>query len=1066
MPIIPPEGEPRESGGRFINQLRTALDAAAPWDGTTPINQAETHLFFEPGAKIFRWGDRAYFGAAVQASPGTRDWSEALRGGTGGSFSGVVNVSGTAVTRVSGDSFITAASVFSTYSPWKGQSILLNGVRYTILSVTNGNTLTLTTSAGTSSGITYAVAQGMIQSGSGATVTILADPISAESANLFPLFTAAETQQFVPGGSGNGSGYGFCSVHVNNSPVEQTMGWAIYAESHRMNSAVGWSVCAELEIVNRGQTIRIDPINSFNINQTHCLQLGSGGGLTGGHSNTTGALIFFNNGSKFNSGLLICHDSIDAAAPGGTIAAIEMPGDYQIQWYTSAATVAGAVTVDNSNIMQLTATNGVQIPHSTTARYVELGLNLRSTSTATSNTTHKPSPYFQYTGYIWNGTASSEEFIFSQLLGVSGVNSGFYLEYGSSRVGDILTLRGDTGQVGIGGQVKFLGKQIDPIVNYDQNLGAIDKKFLSLHAAELWVETLVAQDTIATIGGRILVGPTTALTSDLLAAATSIVVKHNQMVSGDRVYMEANGKVEFMAITSGPSGVGPYTYSVTRNLDGSGANDWFAGDAVFNTGQTGNGFIDIYSLRGVKAGTEIGPAIVGNIRNSATFNDWSSGWAIGNLNGLYGYSATTYGVAFGKYIAGTPHITIDSTNGYRTFSGLSTVVQQIDNSGNVTLGEVAANQGNAYWNNTTKTLQFRGGAAGTVVQAYIDTTGAIVAGAGAVTIDANGISIALGVSAINLVKWSATEYIGATAGTLGLNSHGDATNDGKLTFHTTSENDGRGVNLDFFTSNSASDARLYNPGGTSFGLTIGANSAPAASAMLDVRGTVRVPVAPTATANFGNLSIGSGPFDGSTSGFFTGLAAGTQIAINTASGGTADFARWQLAGVTKFKVTSVGAIVLPSTTSAIVIGAAAPDANNYLFDGRRNGFAQLRLEGNSTSAGAADFLMFDTGAATNAKYVGIRNQAGVGGISSFVDDGSAYQKQNIIAWDNLTGSVMIGNAALATTATDGFLYIPTCAGAPTGTPTAKTGRVPMIYDTTNNHFYFYNSGWKKTTVFA
>ena len=47
---------------------------------------------------------------------------------------------------------------------------------------------------------------------------------------------------------------------------------------------------------------------------------------------------------------------------------------------------------------------------------------------------------------------------------------------------------------------------------------ASTRKFLTLHAAELWVETLVAQDTMATIGGRILVGPTTTLTVDLPAS--------------------------------------------------------------------------------------------------------------------------------------------------------------------------------------------------------------------------------------------------------------------------------------------------------------------------------------------------------------------------------------------------------------------------------------------------------------------------------------------------------------------------------------------------------------------
>ena len=57
-----------------------------------------------------------------------------------------------------------------------------------------------------------------------------------------------------------------------------------------------------------------------------------------------------------------------------------------------------------------------------------------------------------------------------------------------------------------------------------------------------------------------------------------------------------------------------------------------------------------------------------------------------------------------------------------------------------------------------------------------------------------------------------------------------------------------------------------------------------------------------------------------------------------------------------------------------------------------------------------------------------------------------------------SGNVVVGTAAIATTATDGFLYVTGCAGTPTGTPTAKTGRVPLVVDTTNNKLYFYSGG--------
>jgi hypothetical protein len=63
-----------------------------------------------------------------------------------------------------------------------------------------------------------------------------------------------------------------------------------------------------------------------------------------------------------------------------------------------------------------------------------------------------------------------------------------------------------------------------------------------------------------------------------------------------------------------------------------------------------------------------------------------------------------------------------------------------------------------------------------------------------------------------------------------------------------------------------------------------------------------------------------------------------------------------------------------------------------------------------------------------------------------------------------TKSVLLSLAALATNATDGFTYIPTCAGTPTGTPTAQTGVKAMVYDTTNNKFWVYNGAWKSVTL--
>lgn len=270
---------------------------------------------------------------------------------------------------------------------------------------------------------------------------------------------------------------------------------------------------------------------------------------------------------------------------------------------------------------------------------------------------------------------------------------GFVAAVNTGSSWEPLVLQPVSGSVGIGvspsskldvnGQVTFRTDAM-PYTGYTSNLGSLSDKYLTLHAAELWVETLVAQSTLATIGGRVLVGPTNELSQDAAAGDTTLHFKYNNLSNGDRVYFEANGSVEFMAVTSSAGGSsGNYTYTVTRDLDGTGANAWSAGSAAFDTGQTGSGFIDLYSISGVKSTNEAGPTIVGNIRLSSTYNDWAPRWAIGNLKNLYGYgSSVVYGVAFGDPSA--TNITIDATNGLRIRNGTTNKLTA-DTSGNLSL---------------------------------------------------------------------------------------------------------------------------------------------------------------------------------------------------------------------------------------------------------------------------------------------------------------------------------------------------------------------------------------------
>lgn len=128
----------------------------------------------------------------------------------------------------------------------------------------------------------------------------------------------------------------------------------------------------------------------------------------------------------------------------------------------------------------------------------------------------------------------------------------------------------------------------------------------------------------------------------------------------------------------------------------------------------------------------------------------------------------------------------------------------------------------------------------------------------------------------------------------------------------------------------------------------------------------------------------------------------------------------------------------------------------------------------SAAVGGPFLTVNATNGTASNRYTGMQFQSGSTNqwiVQLRAGDGKLYVFDAVNSKARLTidptGNVVPGDAALATTATGGFLYIPTCAGAPTGVPAATfTGRVPIVYDSTNNFLYIYSGGWKKSTVYA
>ncbi len=234
----------------------------------------------------------------------------------------------------------------------------------------------------------------------------------------------------------------------------------------------------------------------------------------------------------------------------------------------------------------------------------------------------------------------------------------------------------------------------------------------------------------------------------------------------------------------------------------------------------------------------------------------------------------------------------------------------------------------------------------------------------------------------------------------------------------------------------------------------------------------------TAGANWTfNGSIGTGTGAGGAIVFQTAPAGST----GTAQNALAEAMRIQPGGGVSIGTTSdpgvkglaVGGTV--GTNGGIQLVAAAGASSLITVHANTDttsGFSGIEVT-NSTSAVDILFIANAPSRTTTRWGLTIGNWAEFGdfGSGNGLIIGKTGNKPIVIGTNNAeraridgAGNVVISAAALATSATDGFLYIDSCAGTPTGVPTAYTGRVPIIYDTTNNKLAVYNGAWKQTAA--
>lgn len=411
---------------------------------------------------------------------------------------------------------------------------------------------------------------------------------------------------------------------------------------------------------------------------------------------------------------------------------------------------------------------------------------------------------------------------------------------------------------------------------------------------------------------------------------------------------------------------------------------------------------------------------------------------------------------------------------------------------------ITATYGGTGINNGTSTLTLSGNAAytlsggGTIslggFTLTVPATGTAALGTGASTriaywssantltssanVTTDGNSLTVGTSVITPIIQGST----AASGSLTLRATSNAT-DGDIIFQSDSTTErarllSSGEFLVGYSSLASVEEWGFRKNQNSFSSLMVANTTSGTAAGSAIQVTTSATIA-TQTAIFA-MSAGytsSGIIVADAGVLYSNMAAG--LNIGTASNTQMSF--WTN-NTERARLLSGGDLIIGATTALQAVGKLEVQHNS-------NSYTQVLCSNVSAGAsvgngfnaanGTTNFYygVYGTGRTTSGLIVANRgyfysdNAAGINigcsaaGDVRFFTGGLAATNQRMKITS--LASVVIGNnsAALATNATDGFLYIPTCAGTPTGVPTAQTGTVAMVFDTSNNKLYIYDGGW-------
>jgi hypothetical protein len=156
------------------------------------------------------------------------------------------------------------------------------------------------------------------------------------------------------------------------------------------------------------------------------------------------------------------------------------------------------------------------------------------------------------------------------------------------------------------------------------------------------------------LGGALVVGHGEGVLRTAILSTDTAIDFGQEMAPGDFVFFKRAGVSEYLAIGAL---VVDFVYNVTRDLAGTGAQDWPLGTPFLVLGQSGDGRLEIDGVNKCYSIKLQGP----------TYDAYTEPVRVGNLNGWGPYS-TTYGIALGDPVAGN-YLAYEPVGGFRLVAG-------------------------------------------------------------------------------------------------------------------------------------------------------------------------------------------------------------------------------------------------------------------------------------------------------------------------------------------------------------------------------------------------------------